>query len=126
MRTSRKSLFIIQPRKTALLFFYIAAFLFILNLAIVFFHMHLKLSNIVVNTLVHFFLATGEYNIPALFSTLLLFLAAVFSYAIYRMPDRQIQKIKNYWLTLSLVFLFLSIDEALAIHERFNRIKDFL
>src|SRR5688572_24801291 len=126
MRRSRKSLFIIQPRRTAFLFFYIAAFIFILNLVIVFFHMFLKVSNFVVNTLVHFFLVTGEYNIPALFSTLLLFLAAVLLYIIYRLPGHHIQKNRYYWLVLSLVFLYLSADEALAIHERLNKIKDVL
>src|SRR5688500_925952 len=123
---SEQYLLVVQPQKIAIRFFYIAGFLLIINLICIFFYQFLGYSNLVIYTLVQFFYATGEYNIPALLSTLLLFLSAVFLYAIYQLPDRHIQKTKKQWLILSLIFLFLSVDEVLSIHERLNKIKDYI
>ena len=55
-------------------------------------------------------------NIPTYFSSLLLAMAALLLYLIYR-NERQS---KTHWLLLSFLFIFLSIDESTQLHEQFG------
>ncbi|SHM62806.1 hypothetical protein SAMN04488057_102385 [Cyclobacterium lianum] len=57
-----------------------------------------------------------EGNIPAFFSSLLLLVAAIFLYLVYRIERKQKQNAIG-WLGLSIVFVFLTLDEATQIHE---------
>lgn len=59
----------------------------------------------------------GEFNFPAWFSAIMLFIASVLLYVIYKIsldikPD-------YFWLFLSIIFLYLSFDEMAGFHERF-------
>lgn len=60
----------------------------------------------------------GENNFPAYFSTILLLLCssmlALIFYAEYVAGNSKI----TYWLVLSFIFLYLSMDEMMQIHER--------
>jgi hypothetical protein len=62
----------------------------------------------------------AEANLPTWYSTILLFLVSLVSYLIYRLGLRIPKEKwfpKNLWLLMSLVYLFLSIDEAAQLHE---------
>ena len=56
-----------------------------------------------------------ERNIPTFFSFLLLFLIAILLFLIHRSENRP----KEYhWKLLSFIFIYLSIDEMIELHER--------
>ena len=62
----------------------------------------------------------GEANIPAWYSTVILFSISVASFIINKLRVK-VQKqpilIRNFWLITGMVFCFLSIDEMAQIHE---------
>lgn len=58
-----------------------------------------------------------EYNIPTNFSTFNLLLSSVLLYLIYHVHKTNRLYDSKYWLLLSLIFLYLSLDESIAIHE---------
>ncbi len=64
----------------------------------------------------------GENGLPAYFSILLLFIAAILVWVIYFAKDRLQAPFRWHWLLLSLIFLYLSMDESISIHEKFNKI----
>jgi len=123
---ARQSLIVIRSKKTALRLFYIAVVLFISNLAGIYLQKVLGYSDRFTNRFFYLFDAADENNVPAVFTTLILFVSSVLLFLIYRMRDRQVQQIKKYWLLLSLIFLFLSTDELVSIHEQFNGIAKLL
>ena len=57
-----------------------------------------------------------ERNIPTLFSSLLLTIAAFCFYLLSLCPDKLNER--KYWFGLSLVFIFLAFDESAKIHEK--------
>ena len=60
-----------------------------------------------------------EKNIPSIFSSLLHFLASIFL-GVIAISDLSLRKSQTFWLTLSVVFLFLGFDELLRIHENIS------
>ena len=60
-----------------------------------------------------------ERNLPAVFSTLL-HLSASYLLAVIALSRLTIKKVKWFWGTLSLIFLFLGLDEMFTFHERFS------
>ncbi len=62
----------------------------------------------------------GEQNISALFSTTLLWMCAALTWFIARAISDQISRQK--WMGLSVIFLFLGLDESLSLHERLSGI----
>lgn len=66
----------------------------------------------------------GENNIPAIFSALLLLLASGLLLFIYRTGKGAGRA--HYWRLLSLIFFFLALDEAFAIHETISLSTGFL
>jgi hypothetical protein len=59
-----------------------------------------------------------ERNVPTLFSSLILAIAAFSFYLLAQTVETKEQKKKKYWLGLSGVFIFLSFDESAKIHEQ--------
>jgi hypothetical protein len=59
----------------------------------------------------------GENNIPAYFSSFILLISAVLLGIIAEWHKRKHDLYYVHWLTLSVIFLFLSIDEAASLHE---------
>src|SRR5689334_13266364 len=59
----------------------------------------------------------GERNIPSFFSMLLLMTSAVILYMISIIKRKFQFPFRNHWLGLSLIFLFLSMDELISLHE---------
>ena len=63
----------------------------------------------------------NEVNFPTYFNSILLFLSAqTFLLIAFRSPHFKFYY-ESYWYILSFVFLFLSIDEFVGIHEWFGR-----
>lgn len=59
-----------------------------------------------------------ENNIPSFFSSIILFVASCLLFLIYRSkPLPASGSGKKQWLILSLIFLFLAVDENVGIHE---------
>jgi hypothetical protein len=63
-----------------------------------------------------------ENNFPSFFSALILFFSALLLGLIYKLT-KVTDTYKKRWLLLSVVFLFLSMDEALKIHERVEHLS---
>ena len=70
--------------------------------------------------LVRLFDVDEEANLPTLFSTLLLFSAGVLLALISRAEKAEGGRDSRRWAILSIVFLFLTVDEAAMLHELFN------
>jgi len=67
--------------------------------------------------LLDLFSVNAESTIPTWYSTLLLFAAAVLLGAIAKAKWQAGDRFRKYWLGLTLTFVYLSMDEAAAIHE---------
>ena len=61
-----------------------------------------------------------EGNLPTLFSFVLLLICSVFLWIISEMPAAFEKKKHVYWKALSLIFLFIAVDELISIHETFT------
>lgn len=67
----------------------------------------------------NFFNLDREANLPAWFSSLILFISSLLLWII---SSYKYIKFKKHWAFLSMVFLFLSLDEAALIHEKIGAI----
>ncbi len=63
-----------------------------------------------------------ERNFPTYFSVMLLAFTAVLLLIIYRCSKINHDKTKRYWLVLALIFIFMSIDESIQVHEHLAEI----
>lgn len=63
---------------------------------------------------------TGEFNLPTLFSALLLFASGILLFLIFAGTKQR--KFRYHWLSLGLIFIFLSLDESLMIHESVSKL----
>jgi len=118
---------ILRPVKVFVYFLCVAVMLLLLNLTGLWLAKISGDSGFFTNALVFFFDASAEGNIPTLFTVLMLFLASMFLLLIYYLPgEGSFPSNKKYWLSLSFIFLFLTIDEAARVHEQFNKIGDLL
>ena len=61
----------------------------------------------------------GEQNIPALYSTSALLFCAALLAAIAHITKVAKERYVIHWITLSVIFLFLSFDELTGVHEQF-------
>ena len=68
--------------------------------------------------LVRLFHLDREYSIPTFFSALLHLLSATLLFVIAIKKKRASDRSAKYWSALGYIFLFLSLDEACAIHEQ--------
>jgi len=67
-----------------------------------------------------------EYNIPSFYSTLAIWLCAALLWYIYLNKKGSNERSANYWKGLSIIFLFLGLDELASIHEDFSRLGPVL
>jgi len=61
-----------------------------------------------------------EKNIPALYSSSILLLSGAILYFISQNKKQSQDRYYRHWLWLSIIFIFLSLDEAIGIHEDVN------
>ncbi len=66
--------------------------------------------------------AQVEQNVLTWFSSVLLLLAAAIMWAIGAAVRAERGRHASYWISLSVVLLLMSLDEAMALHERLPRI----
>jgi len=77
--------------------------------------------------LTYFFNIDEEWNLPTFFSVFLFIFIAIILYIIFKTLHREKKKNTFYWLSLSILFILLGIDESVAIHERFiEPLRDWL
>ena len=74
-----------------------------------------------------FFDLNGERTVPAWYSTVLLFLSAIISWIIARYHQLSGARFTLHWYLLAAIFVYLSMDENLSIHEKtIKPIRNFL
>ena len=64
-----------------------------------------------------------EFNIPSLYSSLIILLASIFLLRISKKENSLVDK--NRFRFLSLIFLYLSLDEFFFFHERITNVLNF-
>ena len=65
----------------------------------------------------HYFNFNSESNFPTLFSAFILLFASLLLWIIYQLTEPG-NRYRRRWILLSAIFLFLSLDEAVRIHEQ--------
>lgn len=113
----------LTPRKAFIVLFGIAVTLFALNVTGLYMETRATGNQFVANALLYFFDASLEGNIPTLFSVLILFVCSMLLLLLFLTDQSLLRTNRKYWLSLSLIFLFLTIDEAVRIHEQFNKLQ---
>ena len=68
----------------------------------------------------------SEQSIPTYFSLLNLLLSSILLYIIFKFEKSKKNKGSKYWLFLSILFVFLSIDESASIHENFDLVYEYM
>ena len=68
----------------------------------------------------------SERSIPTYVSVINLLLASILIFIIYGYEKTNKQNGAGYWLFLSILFLYLSVDESASIHENFGNIHEYL
>lgn len=63
-----------------------------------------------------------ESNVPTWFSVIILAFAAMLFFIIYMQKKSNNIKSAHYWLTLCFIFLFISLDESVQVHEEVAKI----
>lgn len=113
--------FKIQPRRIALVLTGISLALAVISWAIVAYEWSLGVNNTYWITEASSLLnVTFEGNIPTWYTVLLLLIAALLSLLIAAYTIQRQLRWRLHWVGLMLVFLYLSLDEAAAIHETFT------
>lgn len=67
-----------------------------------------------------FFNLNNERNIPTFYASFQLVCCSLLSFLVYSIYKKKGVKQRHYWLTLTIIFFYLSLDEVLQIHERLN------
>jgi hypothetical protein len=67
-----------------------------------------------------------EPSLPNFYSSLALLLCAVLLFVVFRLSRTRRARDAFYWLALAAIFLCMSIDEAILIHEMFNSVLQHL
>ena len=104
----------LYPRKTALFFLSIVVLLTVLHGITQ--AMFLSTLNEDLLELTEYFDLDIEKNIPSLYSAFAILCSSLLFFCIASLEKKQ-QERRRYWLGLAAVFLFLSLDEAFALHE---------
>lgn len=105
----------LKPKKTAGILSIIALLLTLAHIAGQFSTYYLGYDNIF--GLIPMFNLNSEENIPAFFSTLMLVFSSILLAVIACAVKKSNAPYFYHWLGLSLIFLFLSMDESLSFHE---------
>ncbi len=84
-----------------------------------------SIQNHFVERYIDFFYLSKENNLPTLFSVLLLLSVSGLCFLIFKITaqEKGHKGMRVYWLALSLMFIFLGLDEGLQIHDRISHVK---
>jgi len=108
----------LTPKKIVTFFGFIATCLIITHF-LMFIPKH-TLSHNKITDLLFLFNLDAEQNIPTFFSTVLILSCSLQLFMISALQDED-SKHTSLWLSLALIFLFLSFDESASFHERLTR-----
>lgn len=98
-----------------------------LNLTVITLYLNGFLQHGIGLSLYNLFYVDRESNLPSFFNTILLLMVAALLLITFLLNRHHRNSgIKYHWLLLSFIFLFLSVDESISIHEHFtNILPDF-
>jgi hypothetical protein len=105
----------IDPKKVAIAFLSVVAVLTVINSVLLFFYFYLDDDELY--GLIDYFDFDIEGNVPTLYSAFAVLLCSALLALIARVNWHQPDGKRWYWLGLSILFLFLALDEGTAIHE---------
>lgn len=105
----------IQTQKITFLFLSIVVFLTLVHCIVLFLFFHLENPN-TLDFLIWFDLDI-ERNIPSLYSSAAILVCSVLFFVIAYLEKNTGNCNRLYWIGLALIFLFLSIDEGIELHE---------
>jgi hypothetical protein len=109
---------VLSPRNTTFWLSAIAIFLLVAHLITIWMpYIFEGFEHWLVRVLFALFFIDGEGNLPAIFSTLLLLINAGFFLMVAKAAGRAGDS-SRIWLVLSIIFVFLALDESISIHER--------
>jgi hypothetical protein len=106
----------LKPKKVAWTFSLAVVFLTIVNIPAQYININFGRVT-AIRRVASFFDVNGEGNIPALFSSLTLLFSAALLGVIARSKREAGDTYARHWFCLALIFLFLSVDEAVSLHE---------
>ncbi|HEY9740431.1 MAG TPA: hypothetical protein V6C90_08060 [Coleofasciculaceae cyanobacterium] len=107
----------LAPRKTLKFLLLVVLGLISTNL-VVRFTEYFKLDYPFNGTMAQLFNVDYEQNFPALYSVSALLFCAILLATIAYIKKKDGDRYVRYWTALSIIFLFLSLDEAISLHER--------
>lgn len=109
----------VNPRKIAAFLAVLIGGLVLANLVVI--GLNISLNDSLVERLYGLFSLNMEYNIPTYFASIQLLLCAGLL-AVLSLIDRECNTSRSlYWLGLALIFLFLSLDETVGLHEQLSK-----
>lgn len=115
----------LNPRKTLLVLFSIIILLVGLSIWGQYlkyfpqsFDMHGAWQEFGIDLLMRSFYTDSESNVPTYFNTIILFIPSMLLGIIGTWKTSIKDKFKLHWIGLSLIFLYLSLDEAAVLHEK--------
>ena len=115
----------ISPKKIV---FFLLAFAFSLlsiNVALFILVAEFGAQHPILEKILYKFDLNTEFNIPTLFSCSLYVFASVLLYFVSRLKSERKKGNKWFWKILSWLFIFLCLDEALEIHEKFDYLNRY-
>jgi len=126
MKSSVGSEIFLNPKKVCLSLFSVAVGLTFLHMCFKF--LDLSLGHDLVFGLAPIFSLSGEGQIPTMFSVILLLIGALLLALIAVASRKKLERPYTvHWAGLSFIFIFLAMDEALEIHEKWSQpIRDTL
>ncbi len=110
----------IQPKRVALAFFWVVMALTLIHSIVLFFYFYLPDDEVF--GLVDLFDFDIEGNIPTLYSSVAILFCAALLAIIARSNWKKRDQWRMYWLGLAVMFLFLAVDEGVALHEYLSNI----
>ena len=104
-----------NPKQLTRVFLIVVAALTTLNVVTLFFYF--TMENEIVDHMVELFDFAIEHNVPTFYSAIAILFCSALLAIIARANWHKEDGSRYYWIALSLMFLFLAFDEAVAIHE---------
>ena len=109
----------LSAKKIAVTLFLITVVLLVLHMVV--YALQNSLPASVAEPLDGLFNLSRENNFPTYFSAFLLLFSGLFALVIYQYKKSTKAKFRLQWMLLGLVLIFLSLDEAVQIHERLTK-----
>ena len=100
----------------------IAIFLVLLVLNVIALSIGIITGHSSMKGLLDFFEFDKEQNLPTYFSSIVLVIASLLLFTLYIIKKNRNDEHTRFWLVLSLIFVYLSIDEFASIHELLTNI----